>query len=690
MSKELVVEKSDLEYEKNGKSHWTSSLCQDRLVVRRGQPFNITIYFQGRGFEASVDKLYFITETGPCPSDAAGTKAKFALSDTVHEGTWAASVVGQEGNKLRLTISSPAHAPIGIYKLSMEVVTGSHSNIFSLAGFVLLFNPWCPADTVYAEKDDFRKEYVLNQHGVIFQGSCSFIIMTPWNFGQFDDGILDICIELLDMNPKFIKDPGRDCSRRGSPVYISRLISAMVNFNDDKGILHGRWDNNYCDGIAPTTWIGSVDILRKWKKSGCCPVKYGQCWVFAAVACTVMRCLGIPSRVITNYYSAHDSNANLVIDMYRDEKGEMLKDMSEMIWNYHCWVEGWMARPDLKSGCDGWQAIDPTPQEKSEGVYCCGPASVKAIKNGEVNTKYDAPFVFAEINADVVEWIRKNDGNVQRLRTRTSVVGVMISTKAIGKDEREDITHQYKHPEGSEEERDTYKRANHLNKLTSQEGQPGDDSVMIKIKVSPDMNKGSDFDVFGVINNTSSEEQSCRLLIAARTVSYNGRLGPECCRKDMPSVIVEPSSEKKIPLRIIYSQYRDHLRETNLIKVKMLLQVQRSQTFLLAERDIYLLNPEIKIRILGEPKKNRKLVAELSVKNPLQVPLLGCVFTAEGTGLTQGQKIVEITDPVEPGSTVTARMDLMPQWPGLHKLVVNFESDKMKAVKGHRNVIIGE
>lgn len=51
-------------------------------------------------------------------------------------------------------------------------------------------------------------------------------------------------------------------------------------------MLLGRWDNNYGDGISPMFWIGSVDILRRWKKDGCQRVKYGQCWVFAAVACT--------------------------------------------------------------------------------------------------------------------------------------------------------------------------------------------------------------------------------------------------------------------------------------------------------------------------------------------------------------------------------------------------------------------
>lgn len=38
-------------------------------------------------------------------------------------------------------------------------------------------------------------------------------------------------------------------------------------------------------------------------------------------------------------------------------------------------------------------------------VYCCGPAPVKAILNGETALKYDIPFVFAEVNADCVDWL---------------------------------------------------------------------------------------------------------------------------------------------------------------------------------------------------------------------------------------------------------------------------------------------
>lgn len=33
------------------------------------------------------------------------------------------------------------------------------------------------------------------------------------------------------------------------------------------------------------------------------------------------------------------------------------------------WVECWMKRPDLGSDFDGWQVVDPTPQETSDGKF---------------------------------------------------------------------------------------------------------------------------------------------------------------------------------------------------------------------------------------------------------------------------------------------------------------------------------
>ena len=41
----------------------------------------------------------------------------------------------------------------------------------------------------------------------------------------------------------------------------------------------------------------------------------------------------------------------------------------------------------------------------------CGPAPLAAIKKGHIYIGYDTGFVFAEVNADRVEWIVKQEGS---------------------------------------------------------------------------------------------------------------------------------------------------------------------------------------------------------------------------------------------------------------------------------------
>ena len=48
----------------------------------------------------------------------------------------------------------------------------------------------------------------------------------------------------------------------------------------------------------------------------------------------VSRALGIPCRVVTNFSSAHDGNANLLIEKMYDEDGERLSD-PDSVWSVH-------------------------------------------------------------------------------------------------------------------------------------------------------------------------------------------------------------------------------------------------------------------------------------------------------------------------------------------------------------------
>ncbi|XP_077429566.1 protein-glutamine gamma-glutamyltransferase 2 [Vanacampus margaritifer] len=679
MAQALDIERWDLDCDFNNTDHYTDLNGVDRLIVRRGQLFTISLYLRSGSYQPGLSTLDCIAETGPQPSEQYGTRASFGLSANIDTSCWSAAVISPAGDTVALSLCAAPDAPIGRYVLTM-----GHS---AQIEFILLFNPWCSGDAVYLDNKQSLEEYVLSQDGIIFQGNAKHPIGTPWNFGQFESGILDVCLRILDMNPKCLRNPGKDCSGRRNPIYVSRVLSAMVNCNDDKGVLLGNWSNDFDGGVSPMFWKGSVEILRNWDTQACQPVRFGQCWVFAAVACSIFRALGIPCRVVTNYYSAHDANSNLVIERYINENGELIRS-KEMIWNYHCWVESWMTRPDLSgSSYNGWQASDPTPQEKSDGVFCCGPIPVKAIKEGELMYKYDAPFVFAEVNADVITTMKKKDGSTSKV-TSTQLVGKMISTKGIGSDHREDITHFYKYPEGSDEEREAFKKADHQNKLLRVKENEG---LNVTIKVSPQMKKGCDFDVFAVVTNNTQSDHKCRLLFGSCAVSYNGSQGGNCGFKDLLNVELSPGGARKVPLRLNYSKYGGQLTEDNMIRLAALMFDYATREATLAVRNIVLDNPEIQVRILGEPKENRKLAAEITLKNPLPEPLENCCFSMEGANLTGGRVISErLNSTVAPGEDAKVKMYFTPTHSGMRKLVVDFDSSKLCHVKGYKNVIIGK
>lgn len=79
------------------------------------------------------------------------------------------------------------------------------------------------------------------------------------------------------------------------------------------------------------------------------------------------------------------------------------------------------------------------------GVFQCGPASVNAIKAGDVDRNFDMIFIFAEVNADRITWIYNNRNNTQKQNSvDTHSIGKYISTKAVGSNSRMDVTDKYK------------------------------------------------------------------------------------------------------------------------------------------------------------------------------------------------------------------------------------------------------
>lgn len=114
-------------------------------------------------------QLCRLLPAGPVPSEEAGTKARFSLSDDVEEGSWSASVLDQQDNVLSLQLCTPANAPVGQYRLSLEASTGYQGSSFMLGHFILLFNAWCPGELfsiygVWGASRTYR--WGINEHWV--------------------------------------------------------------------------------------------------------------------------------------------------------------------------------------------------------------------------------------------------------------------------------------------------------------------------------------------------------------------------------------------------------------------------------------------------------------------------------------------------------------------------------------------
>ncbi|KAK2841934.1 hypothetical protein Q5P01_012134 [Channa striata] len=664
----------DVRSHENNLVHHTREIDRERLIVRRGQPFSITL--QCSDSLPPKHHLELVLHLGK------RNELVFKVQKETGSGDkwWFNQQKVQD--EMLLTLHSPADAVIGQYGLAVLLMSpdGHIVEQTDTIKFHLLFNPWCKDDAVYLPDERLLQEYVMNEHGVIYMGTWDDIRSMAWNYGQFEDHVMDICFEILDNSNDALKNSVRDTENRSDPIYISRIITAMVNSAGDRGVLTGRWSEPYFGGVAPNRWTGSVPILRKWSEAGARAVKWGQCWVFAGVACTVLRCLGIPTRLITNFSSAHDSDGNLVIDVLLDENFDSF-NKSESTWNFHCWVESWIKRQDLPKGNDGWQVLDPTPQELSDGEYCCGPCPVRAIKEGNLGVKYDAPFVFAEVNADIVYWRVQRDGQRNKIKVDQSNVGRNISTKSVYGDHREDITLDYKYPEGSLKEREVYEKAGR--RFTDEIPEVGKLHLSIK---HPKPVFGTDFDVFIEVNNEGDKDASAQLTMVAMGVTYSSVHRGECHKKTISLTVPAHQTHREV-LRLHYDDYVRCVSEHHLIHVKAFLEAPGENEPIMTIANIPLSTPELLVQVPGKALLQQQTTAYISFTNPLSVPLRGGVFTAEGAGLLPATE-VHVDGDISPGQKVSVKVSFSPMRTGVRRLLVDFDSDRLKDVKGAATVVV--
>ncbi|XP_036406645.1 coagulation factor XIII A chain [Megalops cyprinoides] len=663
--------------EMNKQEHHTDLFSSSLLIVRRGQEFQIRITFD-RAYNPSKDQFLVEFVIGTSPQVSKGTYMP-VFPDPDRQGQWRGRVVDSIDNIVTVGITPAPDCIVGKFRMYVAVLTPygiRRTRRDPKKDLYILFNPWVSDDTVFLDNEEERGEYILNESGIVYHGEANDISARPWNFGQFEYGILDACLYVMDKAVMPI-------TNRGDPIKVARKASAALNSRDDEGVLVGNWSGDYTYGVAPTSWTGSVEILLTYASSQQ-PVCYAQCWVYAAVFNTFLRCLGIPARVVTNFYSAHDNDGNLKTDIILNDEGKVDRARTkDSIWNYHCWNECYMSRPDLPTGFGGWQAVDATPQETSDGLYRCGPASVHAIKHGEICYPFDAPFVFAEVNSDVVFYERNKNGSMQVVKVNRSHVGRKILTKAIGRDEPVEITSLYKFQEGTDEERTVTEKADGYG-VTRQKDTSAQADVHLEL-LAQEVSVGDDFQLTLEFKNNSGNRHTVNAYVNGYVVYYTGVTSDEVKSKTL-KVTVEPWQSQRVAVDVRSKDYLNKLVEQASLHFIVNGRVDDGSQIVSAMRVITLHAPKLTIKVTGVPRVSEEMFVTVEFTNPFQFNLDNVFLRVEGPGLMAPKS--KHYSLISSKSPLTWTEAFTPRRPGRSKLMVTLDCAALRQVYGQVDVDI--
>lgn len=634
-------------------------------VLRRGNVFKVGIRFN-QFFELGNMPLQAIFKLGASPSESDGTLVTLTAPHAVdqegkaHETVdrWTMSVSFHNNDIMLLKFRTPAKAPVGRWSLSFRLGDGSATP--AKTPIYIICNPWLPEDPVYLKDEAERNFYTMKETGAYYYGSEKNFGQREWNYGQFEKVTL-ATIEFL------LKAVVADGVQRSDCVSLVRALCAAINVQDDQGLLIGRWSDDYSAGTSPSVWSSTMPILNKYMESGGNSVKYGQCFVFASALVTVLRALGIPSRSVSNFPSAHVEGDDMSLDFYFDEKNKAIEG-ADMEWNFHVWTEAWMARPDLPTGYGGWQAVDSTPQIVSEGMYKVGPYPVKAIRENRTDLKHDGKYLSASVKA-VYRYHKKDPSHPKGWKLvyeKNNMCGRLILTEKFnpngGRLQPDDITHTYKGPAAQPRGATT-------------------DLIQVRLEHEKLVPVGQSGRVLCTITNNDLEEHRVGLALTAYSAPYSN-VRPNALVSAQRDFCLQTGSSDALELLISPECYVSKLCPEGMILLEAV--ATYGNDFTTARSNLAVQMPQLEIQVSRKETPVGALAYKLTMKNPLNVALSNCELTVELPGSTAFLEKIALKN-VPPRGTFEKEGVLFVTSPDTRRLVATFMSAQLPIVNATKN-----
>jgi len=655
---DTVIKDIDIKKSDNMTNHHTDTF-KDHFVLRRSSAFEMNVKL-GEEYGEKCHEIYFRAY-----SEFNGVKNTIDIPYYEYQPSkndWGAefirAITNNDNTKtVTLKIYIPANASIGSYDIKAFVRNKNIEEPTDEKEFdkplIILFNPWSSDDEVY--RSTGLDEYILNENGYIWRGESTNYSKKSWRFNQFNKNTLAAALKLLDsISP----------SDRSNPKLVSRHFTKVVNSNDDNGVLVGKWSGNYSGGYSPSHWSGSDQIIKLYLSSNN-PVKYGQCWVFGGLLTSFLRCLGIPTRPITNFNSAHDKDKplNKTIDWYYDAKGKDRNKSKDAIWNYHVWCDVWISNV--------WHAVDATPQEASNNFYQMGPAPLQSIKNNSGGL-YDVDFVFSEVDADIKKYYMKSGASEYTLvETNTDYVGITITTKDISSSSVSIITSEYKNS-----------RKKTIRTKKSETINLSDLKAIINIPESIVI--GNEIVWSVKLTNNASSIRTAMILIKGSAVSYNGTFISDIESIDK-QITIAPGKSNTISLIVPPSSYLDWTSVTRTFESTIIINVIETEKVYIDSKITNLIHTKPSLFLNTEEPTTTGSLTDLTLEwdNPLSEDLdnLRVIFAVgEGLRIRDAQEYEILVGKIVENAQLSLNETVKAILPGNYLISASISSDELNDV----------
>lgn len=374
-----------------------------------------------------------------------------------------------------------------------------------------------------------------------------------------------------------------------------------------------------------------------------------------------------------------------------------------------------------EEGRGGWQAVDATPQERSDGLMQMGPASVACVRRGE-SALYDTDFVIAEVNADIFHWDITLGHHWQLMRFEATGTGTRLHTKAIGANRAENITLNYKYKERTPAERCSLHRmytdgesGGATGRRPMPEGvteEPGSDSgIRCQLRhVDQDHQEVGDENeprvgnAFGAVLEVSLSddgvEQKASVQLVVNACAYHGRAGSATSLKQLTKELeLTKGSVQQVEIVVDAQEYAKLLDQEGdggiitrpLRASSMPFEITAFATFDKSDRVwVQSLKKSLARPVLAVVQKEGTGKFEAAFTNPMPFALTGAVLTINSGREQQklapesnnipigGELVVEFESQID-----TATAERMRKTGSKGMLIVDLDTDQMADIVGH-------